>query len=299
MPARRALGRIRRCRTISIGSAPGRRLRRRRKTGAFNNQTLRMTMRASLGGIPSGCGSRTPTAGVRSTIGGAHIAQRDTGPGIVSGSDRKLTFGGAEAADNRGGRGFGQRPGRARPGAARRSRSQPLFARRNLERFSGHRPLRAADQLRLAAGRLHGGAGDADRQPHQRLVLRLRRRRARQRRDRRHRRARRLADRRQHLDDGRLLPLARPARPPPDGAPSRPADGGHEPGARRQPHPLRHSRRQRTAPLRPRRAGPAGRHPRDRHARYQRSAQPLEEAGGGADRGADDRRAQADGGARP
>ena len=36
-----------------------------------------------------------------------------------------------------------------------------------------------------------------------------------ERRHRRHRRARRLADRRQHLDDGRLLPLARPARPPP------------------------------------------------------------------------------------
>ena len=31
-------------------------------------------------------------------VGAARIALRDTGPGIVSGSDRKLTFGGAESA---------------------------------------------------------------------------------------------------------------------------------------------------------------------------------------------------------
>ena len=68
------------------------------ETGAFNNQTLRMTMRASLGGHTvrvriSNAYGRRPL-----DIGGAHIALRDTGPGIVARSDRKLSFGGAETA---------------------------------------------------------------------------------------------------------------------------------------------------------------------------------------------------------
>ena len=68
------------------------------ETGAFTNQTLRMTMRASLGGdtlrvrISNAYGQRPLD------IGGAHIALRDAGPGIVAGSDRKLSFGGAETA---------------------------------------------------------------------------------------------------------------------------------------------------------------------------------------------------------
>ena len=68
------------------------------ETGAFNNQTLRMTMRASLGGntvrvrISNAYGQRPLD------IGGAHIALREAGPGIVAGSNRKLSFGGAETA---------------------------------------------------------------------------------------------------------------------------------------------------------------------------------------------------------
>src|SRR5438046_3092269 len=68
------------------------------ETGAFANQTLRMTMRASLGGntvrvrISNAYGQRPLD------IGGAHVALRDAGPGIVAGSDRKLSFGGAETA---------------------------------------------------------------------------------------------------------------------------------------------------------------------------------------------------------
>src|SRR5205807_7842836 len=68
------------------------------ETGAFTNQTLRMTMRASLGGnsvrvrISNAYGQRPLE------IGGAHIALRDAGPGILAGSDRKLGFGGAETA---------------------------------------------------------------------------------------------------------------------------------------------------------------------------------------------------------
>src|SRR5437763_2554770 len=68
------------------------------ETGAFTNQTLRMTMRASLGGntvrvrISNAYGQRPLD------IGGAHVALRDAGPGIVAGSDRKLSFGGADTA---------------------------------------------------------------------------------------------------------------------------------------------------------------------------------------------------------
>ncbi|MGH7062365.1 MAG: hypothetical protein ACREFH_18385, partial [Stellaceae bacterium] len=68
------------------------------ETGAFNNQTLRMTMRASLGGDTvrvriSNAYGRRPLE-----IGGAHIALRERGPAIETGSDRKLAFGGAATA---------------------------------------------------------------------------------------------------------------------------------------------------------------------------------------------------------
>jgi lysophospholipase L1-like esterase len=68
------------------------------ETGAFNNQTLRMTMRASLGGnrlrvrISNAYGRRPLD------IGGAHVALREAGSAIVAGSDRKLSFGGAPTA---------------------------------------------------------------------------------------------------------------------------------------------------------------------------------------------------------
>jgi len=68
------------------------------ETGAFNNHTLRMTMRASLGGsevrvrISNAYGNR-PLA-----VGGAHIALRDKGAAIQPGSDRKLAFGGEPGA---------------------------------------------------------------------------------------------------------------------------------------------------------------------------------------------------------
>ena len=74
-------------------------------------------------------------------------------------------------------------------------------------------------------------------------------------------------------------------------------DGRDEPGPRRQPHPARHPRRQRPAPLRSRRAGAAWRDACDRGAGHQRSAQPLGEARGGGHRRADDRRPEADGAA--
>ena len=62
----------------------------------FNNHTIRMNPRISLGGerlrvrISNAYGNR------RLAIGAARIALRDKGPGIVPGSDRKLTFGGSD-----------------------------------------------------------------------------------------------------------------------------------------------------------------------------------------------------------
>src|SRR4051812_12126212 len=64
----------------------------------FNDLTLRMNPRISLGGermqvrISNAYGSRPLT------IGAAHIALRDKGPVIVAGSGRKLTFGGNDDA---------------------------------------------------------------------------------------------------------------------------------------------------------------------------------------------------------
>jgi lysophospholipase L1-like esterase len=65
---------------------------------AFNNHTLRMNPRISLGGerlrirISNAYGNR-PLA-----IGAARIALRDKGPAAIPGSDRKLTFGGGDGA---------------------------------------------------------------------------------------------------------------------------------------------------------------------------------------------------------
>ena len=65
---------------------------------AFANQTLRMIPRVSLGG--STVRVRVSNAyGVRPLrIGASRLALRDNGPGIVSGSDRELLFGGEASA---------------------------------------------------------------------------------------------------------------------------------------------------------------------------------------------------------
>ena len=63
----------------------------------FNNHTLRMMPRLSLGGdtlrvrISNAYGARPLV------IGAARIGIRDKGPGIVPGSNRKLTFGGSDS----------------------------------------------------------------------------------------------------------------------------------------------------------------------------------------------------------
>src|SRR5215472_2381015 len=64
----------------------------------FNNHTLRMNPRVSIGGdrlrvrISNAYGTRPLT------VAAARIALRDTGPAAVRGTDRKLTFGGSDGA---------------------------------------------------------------------------------------------------------------------------------------------------------------------------------------------------------
>lgn len=65
---------------------------------AFSNHTVRMNVRASIGGdtlrvrLSNAHGSR------KLVVGAARIGLRDAGPAIVPGSDRPLSFGGAESA---------------------------------------------------------------------------------------------------------------------------------------------------------------------------------------------------------
>src|SRR5262249_5428892 len=65
---------------------------------AFSNHTLRMNVRTSIGGetlrvrLSNAYGSR------KLVVGAARVGRRDAGRSIVAGSDRTLTFGGAETA---------------------------------------------------------------------------------------------------------------------------------------------------------------------------------------------------------
>src|SRR5438046_9761913 len=65
---------------------------------AFSNHTVRMNVRASIGGdtlrvrLSNAYGTR------KLLVGAARVGLRDSGPDIVKGSDRMLTFGGAESA---------------------------------------------------------------------------------------------------------------------------------------------------------------------------------------------------------
>src|SRR5713226_10322459 len=60
----------------------------------FNNHTLRMNPRISLGGDRLRVRISNAYGNTPLRIGAARIARRDQGPAIVAGSDRKLNFGG-------------------------------------------------------------------------------------------------------------------------------------------------------------------------------------------------------------
>jgi lysophospholipase L1-like esterase len=65
---------------------------------AFSNQTLRMNARVSIGGDRLRVRLSNAHGSGKLVVGAAHIGLRDTGSAVVPSSDRKLTFGGAEAA---------------------------------------------------------------------------------------------------------------------------------------------------------------------------------------------------------
>src|SRR3984885_110268 len=65
---------------------------------AFANHTLRMTPRVSIGGSVVRVRISNAYGLQPLTIGAARIALRGSGPAIVPGSDRKLTFGGEARA---------------------------------------------------------------------------------------------------------------------------------------------------------------------------------------------------------
>ena len=263
---------------------------------AFNNHTLRMNPRISLGGerlrvrISNAYGNR-PLA-----IGAARIALRDKGPAAIPGSDRKLTFGGSDGATIAAGAVLFSDPVDLNAPALADLAVSIHLPGEVLANFSITGRYAQADQLHVAAGRFHPEAvmpvGSLSDQWYFLSGVDV------------------LAGSEaggvvalgDSLTDGNISTIDAYCRWPDQLArrliARRAPDGGDEPGARRQPHPLRSARRQRSAPLRPRRPGPARGDPRDRHARHQRSAQPLGQARGGGDRRADDRRAPADGAAR-
>ena len=64
----------------------------------FNNHTLRMNPRVSIGGDTLRVRVSNAHGGGNLVIGAAYIGIRDKGPAIVPGSERKFTFGGAASA---------------------------------------------------------------------------------------------------------------------------------------------------------------------------------------------------------
>jgi len=66
-------------------------------TQTFNDQTLRMIVHTSIGGthVRIRLSNELGTTPLR--VGAAHVALRQTGAGVVAGSDRALTFSGAQA----------------------------------------------------------------------------------------------------------------------------------------------------------------------------------------------------------
>src|SRR5258707_10324142 len=65
---------------------------------AFSNHTVRMNVRASIGGDTLRVRLSNAYGTGKLLVGAARVGLRDTGPAIVKGSDRTLTFGGAESA---------------------------------------------------------------------------------------------------------------------------------------------------------------------------------------------------------
>ena len=127
----------------------------------FNNVTLRMNGRLSLGGKRLRVRLSNAHGIQPLTIGAAHIGLRAGGPAIVPESDRVLTFGGERSAVIATGSPADQRSGGTGGAPARRRGDHRASARRPANKLRHHRSLRSADKLHLAAGQLCRGGGDA------------------------------------------------------------------------------------------------------------------------------------------
>src|SRR3989475_12730135 len=266
---------------------------------AFSNHTLRMTPRVSLGGsrlrvrISNACGTR-PLA-----IGAACVGLRSSGPALVPGSNRRLTFGGETSATIAAGALVVSDPVELAvaplsdiavsvhlPGDLPASFGITGRYARQTNYVSPPGDFTAEELMpvgRLTDDCSFGCGIDVVASRETSAIVAV---------------GDSLTDANISTHDGHHS-LAFAARAPARGAAERAADGGDEPGARRQPHPARHPGRQRPAPLRPRRAGAAGRDPYHHHAGHQRSAEPLGQARRRSQRPADDRRAEAIRRARP
>jgi len=117
----------------------------------FNNQTIRLNPRLSIGGerlrvrISNAYGNRPLI------IGAAMIALRDKGPTIVAGTGRKLSFGGRDSAVIAAGAVQYSDPVEPSHSTARRPRGQFPSARRRAGEFRDNRPVRKANQFHLAS----------------------------------------------------------------------------------------------------------------------------------------------------
>ena len=94
----------------------------------LNNQTLRQIVRVSLGGRRARVVVSNAFGTVPLTIGGAHLALRDSESGDRPASARALTFSGQPTMAIPAGRGAAQRSRGRRGAAAGRSRGRPLSA---------------------------------------------------------------------------------------------------------------------------------------------------------------------------
>ena len=144
----------------------------------FNNHTLRMNPRVSIGGDTLRVRVSNAYGHGKLAIGAAYVGIRDKGPAIVPGSERQLTFGGSGSATVAAGALVISDSVTARRAAAGRPGGHALSARRDPARLPDHRALCPADQLHLAAGQFCRRHHDAGRQDHRRMVLRQRHRRA-------------------------------------------------------------------------------------------------------------------------
>ena len=148
------------------------------------------------------------------TIGAAHIALRDQGPAIVAGSDRTLKFGGSDGTVIAAGAVMFSEPVELGAPALADLAVSLYLPGEVLANFAITGRYARQTNYISPPGNFAAETGDAGRQSDRPVVLPVRRRCGGRGRNQGGRGARQLVDRRQHLDDRRVLPLAGPAGAP-------------------------------------------------------------------------------------